>query len=412
MAAIALFIYRVIGALIILPLTFFLRRHSNFQGTVTKRLGFDLPQVPAGRDTIWIHAASVGEVKAVSNLLKVLKSSKPDLFISMSSMTVTGRKVAAELPEVDCVFPLPFDLPWIMKRHLLRIMPKALFIVETEIWPNMILAAEKLAIPVVFVNARISVYSYKWYRRLTPVFKRILSHVKVFAMAEGDAARFRDIGARDVQVIGNLKLDQVATGDKTKAEALRQELGVGDRPVFIAGSVREGEETEVMDAIIQIAMKIPNNYSIIVPRHLNRIDYIKDIALRRSIKWALRSKPVPTADLLIVDTVGELFTLYGMSDAAFVGGSLINLGGQNILEPIAWGVPTLHGPYMSNFAWAQEAVNGHTTLVKNSRELAHAVCGMLLDRNASRSRGFKAKEVLLSWSGVTQRYISAINPFL
>jgi 3-deoxy-D-manno-octulosonic-acid transferase len=111
MALIALFIYRVIGALIILPLAFFLRKHSNFQGTVAKRLGFDLPQVPAGRDTIWIHAASVGEVKAVSNLLKVLKSCKPELFISMSSMTVTGRRVAAELPEVDCVFPLPSIFP-------------------------------------------------------------------------------------------------------------------------------------------------------------------------------------------------------------------------------------------------------------------------------------------------------------
>jgi len=276
----------------------------------------------------------------------------------------------------------------------------------------MVLAAEKLAIPVVFMNARMSVHSYKWYRRLAPVFKRILSHAKVFAMAEGDATRFRSIGARDVQVIGNLKLDQVATGDKTKAEALRQELGVGDRPVFIAGSVREGEEMEVVDAIIQIAMKIPNNYSIIAPRHLNKVDYIKDIAQRLNIKWALRSKPVPTADLLIVDTMGELFTLYGMSDAAFVGGSLINLGGQNILEPIAWGVPTLHGPYMSNFAWAQEAVNGHTIMVKNSRELSHAVCGLLLDRDASRARGLKAREALLSSSGVTQRYISSIEPFL
>lgn len=412
MARIALIVYRILSALIVLPLSFFLRKHPNFQGTIAQRLALNLPQVPVGRDVLWIHAASVGEVKAITGLVWSIREKRPDLFICMSCMTATGRKVASDTKEADCVFPLPFDVAWIMRRHLLRLMPKAVLIVETEIWPNMLLEAERLAVPVVFVNGRMSKRAHGRYLRFMPLFRRILSSVKVFSMAGDDAERFRSIGAQDVTVLGNLKLDHVASGDKTKADALREELGIGHRPVFIAGSVREGEETQVVDAIIRIASKVPDLYSIIAPRHPDRIGIIKDMAQGLNIKWTLRSSGSKGADLLIVDTMGELFTLYGLSDAAFTGGSLVDLGGQNILEPIAWGVPTLHGPFMSNFTWALEAVKGHTVMVKDSRELARAASDMLLDRDASRARGIKAREVLLSSGGVTERYLDAIKTYL
>jgi 3-deoxy-D-manno-octulosonic-acid transferase len=234
-------------------------------------------------------------------------------------------------------------------------------------------------------------------------------------MAADDAQRFRSIGARDVHVLGNLKLDLVADGDRARSEALRRELGIGDRPVFIAGSVREGEEQPVVDAIIRITSRMPDLYSIIAPRHPGRIQYIADMAAGLGIRWGLRSK-VSTGqngvDLLIVDTMGELFALYGISDAAFVVGSLLNLGGQNILEPIAWGVPTLHGKSMDNFVWALDAVKGLTTTVKDARGLADAVIGMLMDRKASEARGLEAREALRSSRGVTKRYLHALEPYL
>jgi 3-deoxy-D-manno-octulosonic-acid transferase len=416
MARLGLFVYRLLGAIGVWPLAFFLKDHPNFKGTLAQRFGFVLPDAPFGRKTIWIHAASVGEVKAVSGLIRAIRKKSPGVFIFLSSMTATGRDVAREMPELNLVFPFPFDLSWIMKRYLLRLGPSAVLVVETEIWPDMILSARQLAIPVMFVNARMSERAYERYMKFVTVLRSILTGVKVFAIAEEDASRFRSIGAADVQVLGNLKLDQVAAGDKARSDKvhldkLRQELGIGDRPVFIAGSVREDEEKEVVDAIIRIATKIPSLYSIIAPRHPDRIDLIKNMAQGLNINWGLRSTGATGIDLLIVDTMGELFTFYGVSDVAFVGGSLANLGGQNILEPIAWGVPTIHGTHMENFSWALNAVKGYTLMVNNSIELAGAVVDILQNGRFS-ELGMKAKDALQSKSGVTQRYLNEISPYL
>jgi len=412
MAQLIIFLYRLLGAILIWPLALLLRNHPNFKGTFAQRFGLVLPDVPQGRKVLWIHAASVGEVKAVAGLVKVIRGVRTDLFICMSCMTATGRKVALDIPQVNMVFPFPFDLPWVMERYLKRIGPCAVLIVETEIWPNMILAAGRLSVPVLFVNARMSRRTHGRYLRFAPVLNRILGGVKVFAMAREDAERFSSVGAQDVQVLGNLKLDLVPAGDSARTEAMRVELGIGNRPVFIAGSVREGEEQPVVDAMIRIATRVPDTYFIIAPRHPDRIGFIRDLAQGLTIRWGLRSSRTKDIDLLIVDTMGELFTLYGMSDVAFVGGSLLDLGGQNILEPIAWGVPTIHGPFMGNFTWALDAVKGHTTVVGNSRELAQRATEMLLDRDASRAGGVTAKEALLSAGGVTGRYLEALEPYL
>lgn len=410
MASFMILIYRLLGSILVWPLAFILRRHPNFKGTLLQRLGLRLPEVPGGRKTLWIHAASVGEVKAVSGLVGALKASKPDLFICMSCMTATGRKMAGETLGVDMVLAVPFDVPWAMRRHLLRIMPEAVLIVETEIWPNLILSAQKYAVRVVFVNARMSARAHRRYRRFAGVFGHILADVKVFAMAEDDAARFRSIGASEVQVLGNLKLDQVAVGDKTRRDVLRRDLGITDRPVFIAGSVREGEEKEVVDAIIRIASRVHGLYAIIAPRHPDRIQYIKDMAQGLNIKWGLRSAGGTDVDLLIVDTFGELFILYGLSDAAFVGGSLVDLGGQNILEPIAWGVPTIHGPHMDNFTWALDIVQGFTVVVRNAQELANAAVAIFEKKQGMEEIGLRAREAMEKIRGVTDRYLDALEP--
>jgi len=412
MATLALFIYRLLGAMGVWPLAFLYRRHPNFKDTVAQRLGFVLPEAPARRKAVWIHAASVGEVKAAAGLVKAIRQRWPEVFIFMSPMTATGREVSRKMPEVDLVFPFPFDLSWVMKRYLLRLMPCAILVVETEIWPNMLLAAHNLAIPVVFVNARMSGKSYENYRKVSWFMNSILREVRVLAIAGPDAQRFSALGALKVEVLGNLKLDAVPASGNAQEAALRESLGSGSRPIFIAGSVREGEETMVVDAIIRAASSIEGLYSIIAPRHPDRIEYISKMAAGLDIKWGLRSKGAKDVDLLIIDTMGELFNLYGISDAAFVGGSLVDLGGQNILEPVVWGVPTIHGPHMDNFSWALDAVKGNTFVVRDARELAEAIIKIVNDLDGSRGKGKKALDALKSEQGVTNRYIQALEPLL
>jgi 3-deoxy-D-manno-octulosonic-acid transferase len=412
MARLGILLYRLLATLLAWPFAAVFRKHPNFRGPMLPRLGTRPPEVPFRRRPLWVHAASVGEVKAVAGLVRAVREHAPGLSICMSCMTATGRAVAARTPGVDMVFAVPFDTPGAMRKHLLRLMPVALIVVETEIWPSMILESRRLSIPVAIVNARMSERAHERYLRFAAVFRQVLAGVKVLAMAGADADRFRSIGALDVEVIGNLKLDHVAAADPAQAAALRAGLDIGDRPVFIAGSVREGEEKAVVEAIIRIAGQIDGLYSIIAPRHPDRVAYIADMAKGLNIACGLRSQGSTGGDLLIVDTMGELFTLYGISDAAFVGGSLLDMGGQNILEPIAWGVPTLHGPFMGNFTWALEAVQGHTTVVRDARELARAVITMLRDRDASRARGNAARDALLACSGVTGRYLRAIEPYL
>jgi 3-deoxy-D-manno-octulosonic-acid transferase len=412
MATLALFVYRLLGTTLVWPLALLLRGHPNFKGTLAHRLGFVLPEVPAGRKALWIHAASVGEVKAVAGLVKAIRHRWPEVFILISPMTATGRDVARRMPEVDLVFPFPFDLFRVMKRYLLRLMPCAILVVETEIWPNMIHAAHDLAIPVAFVNARMSEKSYEGYRKVPWLLNDVLKQVRVLAIAGPDAWRFSALGALKVEVLGNLKLDAVPASDDARKVSLREGLGSGSRPIFIAGSVREGEETLVVDAIIRAASHIEGLYSIIAPRHPDRIEYIAKMATGLDIKWGLRSKGAKDVDLLIIDTMGELFNLYGISDAAFVGGSLVDLGGQNILEPVAWGVPTIHGPHMDNFTWALDAVKGNTFPVRDARELAEAIITIFNDTDGSREKGKKALEALRGEQGVTDRYIQALEPLL
>jgi 3-deoxy-D-manno-octulosonic-acid transferase len=387
-------------------------RHANFRGTILQRLGFRLPLPPSNRRVIWVHAASVGEVKAVAGLVKELKRNENDLFVCMSAMTVTGRNVAGSIPEVDMVIPFPFDLSRIMKRYLLRLFPQALLIVETEVWPNLIMMADKLGIPVVYVNARMTEKSYRRYMKLNSFIKEVLKNVHVLAMAEGDGRRFAALGARHVEILGNLKLDSVRDVDMSRRIALKKELGLVRRPVFIAGSIREGEESDVLDAVTYSAPQVQGLFSIVAPRHPQMLSKLIDLCEGKKLKWGLKSKMPKDTDILFVDTMGELFDLYGIADVAFVGGSLKNLGGQNILEPIAWGVPTIHGAYMSNFTWALDVVKGYTVVVKNTRELGRAIVDMFKNRKQSEELGRNAMNALRKKQGITQRYRREISIYL
>lgn len=406
MASLILCLYNILANLLVWPLCLLVRKHPNFKGTLRLRLSLGLPPRPHG-ELFWFHSASLGEVKAVAGLITALKARRPDIAIVLSTMTATGTQAARSIAGVNLILPFPFDLAWVMRRYLRYLAPRSLVIVETEIWPNLLMQAQKAGVRTLFINARLSRKAFRRYRRIKPVTQRVLRNADVLAIAPEEESRFRILGAQQVRVLGNLKFDATRASAPGIAHAVRASLGCGDRPVFIAGSVGEGEEAMVLEAIRSAQERLPAMFSIIAPRHAERIPLLIDLAKTAGLAWRLRSQP-GAEGMLIIDTVGELFNLYGAAQAAFVGGSLVDLGGQNILEPIAWGVPTLHGPYMHEFLWALDAVKGHTITVRDATELSRAVVDILMqpERYAAMARG--GREKLAMARGATERYLHAL----
>ena len=371
------------------------------------RLAFKLPVVPHG-ELIWFHAASLGEVKAIGNLITVLKTQRPDCLICLSSMNATGRKAAAMIKGIDLILPMPFDISWIMRRYMAHLKPRVLVIVETEIWPNLLMQAQKAHVKTIFINARMSSKSFNHYKMFKSLMTNLFSNTRVLAVSSEDAERYAALGAKKVEVFGNLKLDNMPVINLEKEREIRRMLQCVDRPVFIAGSTREGEEPFVMEAIKTARTSISGLFSIVAPRHPASIPLLIDLAKSFGLSWTLRTKPAKDADLLFVDTMGELSDFYAVAQVAFVGGSLVPAGGQNILEPVARNVPTIHGPHMENFLWALDVVKGHTIIVKNAVELGRAIVDILTKPERYRDMSKSAAESLVQAQGITMRYVSAI----
>jgi len=403
-------LYRLLMMVLVLPACLILRNKPNFKGTLLARCGFRLPQVPGDRPVIWVHAASVGEVRAIAGLVAAIKASRPDLWVVMTCMTVTGREVAATVGAVDQVAALPFDLRLVMRRFVARLRPQLIMIAETEIWPELLLTAAASAVPVLFANARMTAKSFDSYARFKRLFGTILAKARVLAIAPEDAARFRDLGAAKVEVLGNLKLDSLKDIDEQRRERLRRELVRPGARVFVAGSVREGEDGYVVIAIARARTAVPELLAIVAPRHTQSIALVQDLCERAGLRHCLRSGVDLSADVIIVDTVGELASLYGLADAAFVGGSLVELGGQNILEAVAWGVPVMHGASMQNFEWALEVVRPHTLTV--SSEFAQDLVGVLKAPDEYAGLAAAARQALLEARGATERYLVVVLEYL
>jgi len=404
MPHVILFVYRVVTFLLVWPICLVVHNHRNFKNTLRLRLSLDLPRVPEG-DLIWFHGASLGEIKALTGLIETVKSRWPHTVICLSAMTQAGRQAAAGIENVDLVLPLPFDVGWIMRRYMRHLAPKALVISETEIWPNLHMAAQEAGIHVALVNARLSAGSFERYRFVKSFIAYLLKNVRIMATAKEHADRFKALGVTDVRIMGNMKFDAIPGIHPERVQILREELGIGSRPVFVAGSIREGEEPGVMKTIAAVRREIPGLFSIVAPRHHGCIKHLLEHAQHLDIAWMMRSTPPrQDADILIVDTVGELFDFYGLAQAAFVGGSLVDLGGQNILEPIAWGVPTMHGPYMDNFLWALDAVSGNTLIVTNADELSRTVIAVIRRPEIYVEKARLARLALEKASGATVRH--------
>ncbi|MFQ6110999.1 MAG: 3-deoxy-D-manno-octulosonic acid transferase [Nitrospinota bacterium] len=309
--------------------------------------------------TIWLHAVSVGEVHAAAPLVKALKGHLKGTRIVVSTVTETGRRTAEKhLKEADRLFYFPLDYPWVVRSVLDTIRPDIYLSMETELWPNLLRELGRRGVPALLVNGRISPRSFRGYLCVKPFMRGVLSKVSAFSMqSEADARRIVSLGAEPgrVKVTGNLKFDGTpALLDGERRRSLLKELGLAEgRPTILAGSTHRGEEEWVGEAFLRLREKYPSLLLILAPRRPERVPEVKSLLAARGLEVRLRTQAAPPGEhppVLLVDTVGELPSLYSLARVAFVGGSLVAAGGQNALEPAAQRVPVIFGPHMENFS--------------------------------------------------------------
>lgn len=379
----------------------------------------------AGKETIWVHAVSVGETMAVKPLLKALKEAFPEKGIVLSNVTETGRSVAESLTEVDLCVYFPFDYPCAVQRAFKRINPSLLIVVETEIWPNFLRGARLRGIPAVMVNGRISDRSFGRYLRLKRFFRPVLANFAALCMqTDEDARRIIAMGAGPdrVHVTKNLKYDILPSAPSPQErEALRAGYKIpGGAVVFTAGSTHAGEDEMVVAAYESLLAGGRDCFMVLAPRHPERAGQVADLLRASGIPFTLRSRLLERkeafkpGEALLVDVVGELTRLYSLSDVVFVGGSLVPTGGHNVLEPASFGVPVVFGPHMDNFREIAALVLswGGGEQVENGEELVVSLRSLLDDGERRSAMGRNGARLLLDNSGSTARHMEVISRHL
>lgn len=388
------------------------RRQPEYLEHVGERFGRYSFEV-AG-PVIWIHAVSVGETRAAEPLVKALAERHPDHRILLTHTTPTGRATGEQLfgDRVSRAY-LPYDLPFAVNRFLDHFQPRAGILMETEIWFNVAHACAARDIPLFLVNARLSARSARGYGRLAVLTKAALRSLRgIAAQTEADAERLTALGAGAIEITGNLKFDVAPSAEmEARGRELRRLFG-SSRPILLAASTREGEEALVLDAFEQI--DIAGMLLVIVPRHPQRFDEVARLLDARGLKWQRRSTAEPvSADTRIVlgDSMGEMFAYYGACDVAFIGGSLLPLGGQNLIEACAMGKPVLIGPHTFNFSEATDlAVDaGAAIRVADPAQLATQAARLLNDESLRNAMSTAAAAFAATHRGATARTLQLIE---
>ena len=367
------------------------RREPMYRAHMGERFGWYGRTAARPRGAIWIHAVSLGETRAVAPLVERLLRDAPQRPILLTHMTATGREAGRALFGERVVQAwLPYDLPFAMRRFLARFRPRAGLLVETELWPNLIVAAGRAGIPLLLVNARLSERSARGYARVSRSTRQLVRALAgVAAQTDADAQRLHALGAMQVEVTGNLKFDVAIPAElRERGRLLREQFG-RERSLLLLASTRDGEEALLLDALARATLP-PQALVVIVPRHPQRFDSVAALVEARGFALARRSADRPVASgvrIVVGDSMGELAAYYVASDVAFVGGSLLPLGGQNLIEAIAAGVPTLVGPHTFNFAQASDAaITAGAALRVGDADDVFAVAARLLADPASRER--------------------------
>jgi 3-deoxy-D-manno-octulosonic-acid transferase len=387
------------------------RRQPAYLKHWGERLGFFRLRPPG--PLIWIHAVSVGETRAAQPLIAALKVRYPGHRILLTHMTPTGRATSKALfsGEVTRVY-LPYDTPWAVRRFLRHYRPELGLIMETELWPNLIAACGDAGVPLLLVNARLSEKSARRYARFPRLTCTALTRLAaVAASGADDAARLKNLGARDVAVFGNLKFD-ITPPDNLPDFRTR----IGQRSVFLCASTREGEEAPILDEWLKVGSGA-TALLVIVPRHPQRFDEVARLVEARGLKLQRRSDGAPVAEdtqVWLGDSMGEMFAYYAAADVAFVGGSLRDFGCQNLIEPCAVGVPVLIGPSTFNFAEAARAAlkAGAAWQVGDAAELADQACMLLADAVERKKMGEAGRAFAAQHRGATQRTLALIESFM
>jgi 3-deoxy-D-manno-octulosonic-acid transferase len=393
------------------------RREATYRLHIGERFGRYAGAARAvGNDVVWIHAVSVGETRAVAPLVERIERDNPRRTILLTHMTAAGRDTGRALYGNRVVQAwLPYDLPFAVDRFLAHFHPRAGLLVETELWPNLAAASARRGVPLLLVNARLSARSARGYARIGPLARPLLrSLAGVAAQTDEDAARLRALGANEVAVTGNVKFDvDVDPGMRDRARVLRDRFGI-DRPVVVLASTRAGEEALLLDALPRAALP-PHTLIVIVPRHPQRFAEVAELLALRAQRFVRRSDEgtVPR-DVTIVlgDSMGEMLAYYTAADVAFVGGSLLPLGGQNLIEPIAAGVPALVGPHTFNFAQAAIAAiaAGAARRVGDADEMWTVAAQLLADPAARERMCANARSFIAAHRGATDRLWAWLAP--
>jgi 3-deoxy-D-manno-octulosonic-acid transferase len=397
--------------------------NGKYREGLSERLGWVPDRLREGdaRRTIWVHAVSVGEVLAASRLVNELSACAPQYRVLLSTTTRTGQRLARERTGANHAFYFPLDFPWIVRRYLRVLDPVLLVLVETELWPNLLTACRQNAIPVAVVNGRISDRSLPRYLRLRRQWKGILSGISiVLAQSQEDVKRLKAIGAPAgrVSFAGNLKFDVRSAEPAPITTTLREKLPTGTR-VLVCGSTLEGEEEILLDAFHQLLKTIPDCVMILAPRHPERFGRVvqlmknrKEPCVRRS-NWMKRPVKIKPGTVILLDSIGELASVYALASVAFVGGSLVPAGGHNPLEPAQFAVPVIMGNHYANFrAIIDTLLQAEALKLATTETLVPMLENLLTDHEAANALGVRALEVFHHESGATGRAVTALLALL
>ncbi|WP_434634512.1 lipid IV(A) 3-deoxy-D-manno-octulosonic acid transferase [Vibrio sp. SCSIO 43086] len=377
------------------------------------------PKLKSNDKPIWIHAVSVGESIAATPLIKALKEQNPEQSILVTTTTSTGAEQIAKLGDLVEHRYMPIDFGFAIKGFLKAVQPKQMLIIETELWPNTLHNVHKAGIPITVVNARLSEKSCKNYAKIQRLFNQLHPCLtQVLCQTASDAERFERLGVekKKLSVTGSIKFDiQISEQVKQQGQQLRAQLG-DDRPIWIAASTHKGEDEQVLDAHRQVLKSHPNALLVLVPRHPERFDDVFTLCQQQGFNTVRRTSThaVETnTQVYLGDTMGEMLTLMGAADICFMGGSLIGdkVGGHNVLEPAALGVPIINGPSFFNFKEIVHEMkqNNLIKIVKNEDELARAIMALIKDVSAHERITSELVHFILANSGSLQRTATATS---